>query len=242
MTSRRLVVYFGNRFENAQIDPRDCSFMTELLGDVIAAEPVDLLLETIGGFTRCDGSRGVLIQNLARDLRVIVANAAKSNGTIIALAARSIVMGATSELGPIEPLVQGIPCSILVQPEIKAQNFSLHKFGEYALQQSRTLAKKLLTDGTMKGKPPPDIEAVIQKLSSRDTYFSHGSVIDHVEATALGLVIHYLAPDDALWQRIWLLYCMYEHDCRKSHYLKIFEGRARSTAVAAPPPSPTPKP
>jgi hypothetical protein len=240
LTKRRLVVYFGNRFENAQIDGRDCAFMSELLGDLSGA-PVDLLLETNGGGTDATEALITLIQNLTSDIRVVVANAAKSNGTLLGLAAKSIVMGAPSELGPIEPLVQGIPCSILTQPQIAAQNFPLHKYGEYALQQSRTLAKKLLAAGMMKGKPQQDVDDVVAKLSSRDVYFSHGSVIDHVEAASLGLMIEYLKPDDPIWQRIWLLFCMYEHDCRRARYLKVFEGRSRSTAVAmsAPPPPPT---
>jgi hypothetical protein len=233
MTGRRLVVYFANRYENAQIDGRDVAFITELFGDIGDA-PVDLLLETAGGLT--DATEGLIkiIQNLTKDFRVIVANAAKSNGTLLGLAAKSIVMGATSELGPIEPLVQGIPCSILVDPTIAAQNFPLHKYGEYALQQSRTLAKILLSSGMMQGKSSAEVDDVVHKLSSRDVYFSHGSVIDHVEAAAIGLKIDYLKPNDPIWQRIWLLYCMYEHDCREKKYLKLFEGCARSTAVAAP--------
>jgi hypothetical protein len=131
--------------------------------------------------------------------------------------------------------VNNIPCSILLQPQIAAQNFPLHKFGEFALNQSRKLARTLLTEGMMAGKPPAEIDDVVQKLSSRDVYFSHGSSIDHKEAKALGLNVQYLPPDDALWQQLWLLHCMYEHDCRKARYLKIFEGRMRSTAIAAPP-------
>jgi ClpP class serine protease len=173
---------------------------------------------------------------LASDFRVVVVNAAKSNGTLLGLAAKSIVMGASSELGPIEPLVQGIPCSILTQQQIAGQNFPLHKYGEYALQQSRTLAKKLLATGMMKGRPQADIDDVVAKLSSRDVYFSHGSVIDHVEAASLGLNIEYLKPDDPVWQRLWLLFCMYEHDSRHARYLKVFEGQYRSTAVAIPAP------
>jgi hypothetical protein len=241
LTGRRLVVYFANRFENAQIDQRDCAFIAELFGDV-GAEPVDLLLETVGGETDATESVVTLLRNTTKDFRVIVANAAKSNGTLLGFASKSIVMGATSELGPIEPLVNGIPCSILTQQQIANQNFALHKFGEYALNQSRKLARTLLSDGMMKGKPAADIDAVVQKLSSRDVYFSHGSAIDHTEAVGLGLAVEYLKPDDPIWQHIWLLYCMYEHDCRKSRYLKLFEGRARSTAVAAPPPAPIPKP
>jgi ClpP class serine protease len=243
-TKRRLVVYFANRLENAQIDPSDCAYFAELFGDV-GSDPVDLLLETGGGWTDATEAVISLIRNVTSNLRVVVVNAAKSNGTLIALAANSIVMGATSELGPIEPLVNGIPCSILMQQEIKSQNFSLHKFGEYALQQSKTLAEKLLIEGMMKGRDLGDIKNVVQKLSSRDVYFSHGSVIDHSEAKGLGLAIEYLAPHNMLWQRLWLLFCMYEHDCRKARYFKMFEGRARSTAVAAspaPPPAGTPKP
>jgi hypothetical protein len=175
------------------------------------------------------------VRSLTNDLRVIVANAAKSNGTLVALAAKTITMGAPSELGPIEPMVNNIPCSILLQPQIATQNFPLHKFGEFALNQSRKLARTLLSEGMMRGKPPADIDEVVQKLSSRDVFFSHGSAIDHKEAAALGLNVEYLSPDNSLWQRIWLLHCMYEHDCRKARYLKIFEGRVRSTAIAAPP-------
>jgi hypothetical protein len=112
-------------------------------------------------------------------------------------------------------------------------------YGQYALQQTQKLAKTLLSAGMMNGRPQQDVETLVSQLSSRNLYFSHGSVIDHREAATLGLKIEYLAPDDGTWQQLWLLYCMYEHDCRRNRYLKVFEGRARSTAVAAPPAKPT---
>lgn len=234
ITGRRLVVYFANRIENAQIDQKDPALMAELLGDV-NDEPVDILLETNGGATDATEALVSLIQNTISDFRVIVANGAKSNGTLLALAAKSIVMGATSELGPIEPLVQNIPCSILIQDQTKQQNFPLYMFGTYALQQTKTLANKLLTDGMMSGRDSTTISTTVEALASRDKFFSHGSVIDHKEATTLGLSVEYLPPDDELWQRVWLLYCMYEFDIRRARLWKVFEGRARSTAVTPPP-------
>jgi ClpP class serine protease len=240
LTKRRLVIYFGNRYENAMIDARDIAFMYELLGD-IGEEPFDLLIELTGGFTDPTESLISYLENLSKDFRVIVANAAKSNGTLLALSAKSVVMGAPSELGPIEPALQNIPATILAENELKALNFVLHKQGIFALKQSQILAEKLLTNGMMKGRPQQDIKDTVQKLSSRDCYLSHGSVIDHREAKSLGLNIEYLPPDDPVWQRIWLLYCMYDFDSRRSRYLKIFEGRARSTAVAAPPAPQSPK-
>jgi len=237
VTGRRLVLYYANRFQNAQIDAKDVSYLAEALGDT-NGEPVDLLLETNGGATDATEALVNLLKNSIPDVRVVVTAAAKSNGTLLALAAKTIVMGATSELGPIEPLVNGIPCTILEQPQIEKSNFPLHMFGKYALSQTRALAKSLLSDGMMKGKPATDIDKTVDTLSTRDKFFSHGSVIDHREAAALGLNIEYLPPDDELWQRLWLLYCVVDYDCRKSRYLKLFEGRARSTAVSIPPPAP----
>lgn len=241
LTDRRLIVYFANRYENPEIDQRDIALMAELCRDIDDGS-ADLLLETMGGQT--DATEGLisLIQTTIPDLRVIVPNAAKSNGTLLCFAAKTIVMGASSELGPIEPAVQGIPSSILSAPEIAAQNFSLHKFGVYALQQSKALASKLLTDGMMKGQKPEQIKDTVEKLSGKDRYFSHGSVINHHEATQLGLSIEFVPPDDELWQKIWLLYCMYDHDCRRDRYLKVFEGQFISTAIAVPKQPITPAP
>lgn len=232
LTERRLLVYFGNRYEAAEIDQRDIALMAELCTDA-AGNPTDLFLETAGG--ESDATEGLvsLIQALAPDLRVIVPSAAKSNGTVLCLAAQEIVMGVTSELGPIEPSVNGIPCTILVEDTIKTSNFAIHKYGEYALKQTRALAKTLLAEGMMKEKTPQEVDAVVHALSSRDTYFSHGSVIGHKEATQLGLKVKYLPPEDSLWKKIWLLYCMYDHDCRRDRYLKVFEGPSISTSIAA---------
>lgn len=235
ITGRRLVVYFANRFrDDAGIDDADPAYMVELLGDIAPDEPVDLLIETNGGKTDSTEAIVAVLENRLTDFRVIVANAAKSNGTLICLAARSIVMGPASELGPIDPHLNGIPCTVLADPVVAATNFPLHSLALLALKQTRKLAERLLSAGMMKGAAAPDIARVVQSLSTRDTYFSHGSAIDHREATALGLSVEYKSAGDPLWERIWLLYTMYDFDVRRDGYLKVFEGRARSTALSAP--------
>src|SRR5262249_10245969 len=155
----------------------DPAYLAELLGDV-GNEPVDLLIETIGGYTDATEAAISLIKNLVADLRVIVASAAKSNGTLLCLAAKSIVMGAASELGPIEPSINNIPCTILAVPN-PSINVVLQQQATYALKQTIGLAKSLLAQGMMKGKPDATIDETVHKLSSRDKYFSHGSVINH---------------------------------------------------------------
>lgn len=233
LTGRKLLVYFSNQYANAQIEHGDIPYFVELVSPH-AGKPVDILIDTAGGFTDATDSIVQLLSNLTDDLRVIVANSCKSNGTLLCLTAKSIVMGASSELGPIEPLVGGIPCSILIKPEVAASNFVLHQSGVFALQQSVTLARNLLTNGMMKGQDSAKIDDTIEKLSTRNTYHSHGSTIDHKEATQLGLFVDYLKPENDIWKKIWLLYCMYDYDSRQSGLLKLFESSSVSTAIAAP--------
>ncbi|WP_292236959.1 hypothetical protein [Mesorhizobium sp.] len=235
LTGRRLIVYFANRFrDEAGIDDADPVYLMELLSDISAGDPVDLLIETNGGKTDSTEALVTLLQNRLVDYRAIVANAAKSNGTLLCLAAKSIIMGAPSELGPIDPHLNGIPCTVLSDPVVAQSNFPLHSLALLAMKQTKKLAESLLRNGMLQGSAPGEVERVAQALGSRDTYFSHGSVIDHREAAQLNLKIQYLPPGDELWERIWLLYSMYDFDVRRDNYLKIFEGRARSTAIGAP--------
>ncbi|WP_146123254.1 hypothetical protein [Burkholderia multivorans] len=78
------------------------------------------------------------------------------------------------------------------------------------------------------------IEEIVNNISTRDHYRSHASVIDSRGARALGLKVCHLAPDDDLWQRIWLLRTMCEQDCKAQKIWKLFEGTTISSAIAAP--------
>jgi hypothetical protein len=68
------------------------------------------------------------------------------------------------------------------------------------------------------------VDFVVKALASRQQYPSHGSVIDANEAAQLGLSVTKLGPDDELWQRLWLLRCMYAHDARLAGGAKDFRG------------------
>ena len=119
-------------------------------------------------------------------------------------------------------------------PDFAPQNVLLHHCAKFAIEQTKKLAKRLLEKGMKKGAPPAEIEELIKKLLTRETYFSHGSVIDHNEATRLGLNIEYLPPESELWKLFRLLACMYETDTRQHRYLKVFEGNMLSSAIEAP--------
>jgi hypothetical protein len=114
---------------------------------------------------------------------------------------------------------------LLSEDIVKQQNFPLHMLATYAIGQTKSLATKLLSSGMMKGRDPSDIESTVQSLASKDKFFSHGSTIDHIEASRLGLNVRFLNGDDEFWQRIWLLYCMYSHDTTHGGVMTAFRKR-----------------
>src|SRR5207248_1995588 len=75
----------------------------EVIFDADPSEDIHLLLDTPGG----DGETAVRlvrsVQARCRELTVIVPNSAKSAGTVIVMGAHHIVLGPTSDLGPIDP-------------------------------------------------------------------------------------------------------------------------------------------
>ena len=234
-TGRRLVVYFANRELGVDVDinPQDPPYFAELFDDVGADEPVDLMLETSGGRTDSTEALVSFLKCNVKDFRVVVPSAAKSNGTLLALASSSIVMGATSELGPIDPHINGTPCNILIDPQIAQTNLPLARLANNFIKQTQVLARKLLSEGMMKDAGIDVINQTVHLLSTNDKFYSHGSVIDHNEAEQLGLKVTYMAPSEDVWKQFWLLYCMYAFDARKDRLSKIFEGRSRSTSISS---------
>lgn len=241
LTGRALIVYFTDcDHPLAQIDRLDVQYLAEVLGRCTADE-YDVMLETNGGFT--DAAENVVstLREWGKPFRVVVPARAKSNGTLVALAASSIVMGATSELGPIDPSLNGVPCTFIENMAESGVDPILLQYAIHSNQQTRSLAQRLLEEGMLKGEDSKDVEKVVEKLATRDHYHSHGSVIDFSEAQELGLAVEFLKPEDPLWQRFWLLRCMYAFDAKATNTQKIFESAVTSNSLsypAPPPPSP----
>ncbi|MHC2552378.1 SDH family Clp fold serine proteinase [Bradyrhizobium elkanii] len=236
LTGRTLLVYFASMADQrAQISLGDEVYFTEMLRDAKGG-PVDLLIETPGGYTDPTEKIASLLRTLAPDLRVIVPCRAKSNGTMLALVGSNVVMGPASELGPADPFISLgpnniVPAHFLIG--VQGVDPVFVQAAQHAIAQTMKLAETLLTTGMMKGKQPGEITSVVQALASRQQYPSHGSVIDADEAMRLGLSVTKLGSSDDLWQRLWLLRCMYEHDARRAGAIKIFEGPSISNSLRA---------
>jgi hypothetical protein len=252
-TGRRLIAYVAGPMTS--ISAVDIPPFVDILDDVEQGSDLDLLLHTPGG----DVDQAERIVLLCRkrvgggSFRVVVPDSAKSAGTLIAIAADTIVMGEPSELGPIDPQVtittaRGEP---MVRPaqsfldglesivagagdELSAAYFplldkldpALIDFCRKALKRSEQFAEKFLTKH-MLSDDPAKAKEVAQALNNVEEHLSHGAVIDADRALEMGLKIELLAHNDDIWQAYWRLYCEMRL-ALTSGGSRLYEGRKAS--------------
>jgi len=222
-TKRPLFVYFAQL--DQEINHTDADDISEILLG-ITSRSADFLIQTPGGNVDATEKIIAILRHRLDDFRVIVPSWAKSAGTVISLSATKILFGVNSELGPIDPqwrTQQGqFPCELIAKDAAFPQH--VRDFAQMQVTRMRNLATAILKRGMMSTKSDAEIGDILKKISSSDGYNSHGAVIDYSEAMQLGLAAEFLPPADEMWQRIWLLYCMYDYDSKARNLGKIFEG------------------
>lgn len=223
LTGRSLIVYFSVLSEEiGHTDPDDISEIIQGL----SSKDADFFIQTPGGNVDATEKIISVLRKSLASYRVIVPSWAKSAGTVIALSSSKIILGVNSELGPIDPQFNAngfqVSAEILANDPNLAPHLQAHFKNAY--ERMRKMAETLLVNGMMKGRPSNDAQETLNKISSASGYLSHGAVIDYDEATSLGLSVDYLPPEDDLWQRVWLLYCLYDHDTKVRGLAKVIEG------------------
>jgi Serine dehydrogenase proteinase len=186
---------------------------------------LDLLLHTPGGdLAATESIVEYLRQMFGTDIRVIVPQLAMSAGTLIALSAKSIVMGKHSSLGPIDPQIFGIPAHGVVeefrraveevsadparipiwQPIIAKYSPTLVGECEKAIKWSEEMAREWLKSGMFKDDPEADQKAssILGELGSHALTLNHARHISAAKAKSLGIVMEELEDDQELQEAV----------------------------------------
>jgi ClpP class serine protease len=144
----RLMTYvmrFGH--SRTSMHTSDIPNIEALLKSITGTEQINLLIHSPGG----DGTITEKIVDMCRahlaganpKLRVIVPNIAKSAATILALGTDQIIMGYTSELGPIDPqvpvIVSGIPQYVSAFAFVEARDKLMAKIAEATIKKQPTV-------------------------------------------------------------------------------------------------------
>lgn len=235
-TGRPLICYVAGIA--ASVNRDDTLGFVDLLHNLRGPLAIDLLLHTTGG----DIDAAEKLMSMVRmkvgneHLRVIVPDFAKSAGTLMVLAADSVLMSDSSELGPIDPQVVSADVSgnrrahsvqdyldayeqlkkeLADKPDDVSARIMLAKIEpatvklfEAALNRARAIAEKHLKYAMFR-KGGNWSETASELLDTR-RWKSHGQMISWEDAkdARLGLNVEYLPPEDELWSDLWQLYCL----------------------------------
>src|SRR6266852_4121525 len=175
-----------------QIDPDSATLFAELLAGAGPDRDLHLLLRSRGG----DGEVAVRLARMAqaesRRFVVVVPDIAKSAATIFALGADEIIMGPSSDLGPIDPQVLVPDRGYVSAKEVIAAvdnaltdvserpgtyalhsallgmgnvDATLYQFAAAALGQTREIARQAL--GSNPRRSDESVEALAEKVTER---------------------------------------------------------------------------
>lgn len=225
--SCRLVVLYDVLF------PYSMNLFEELVYDADPAQDMHLLLVTPGG----DGETAVRLvrsaQKRCRELTVIVPEQAKSAGTILVLGAHHIILGPTSDLGPIDPqfqisqdlvsakdiiaAVEAAENSIQANPATYPLHASLLadvtalmvQQARSALARSKDIMREAL--GSHPDRTEQEVETLCQSLKQPliDNPNSHGAIFSTDDAICYGLPVTKADPNSDQWQLLWRLWIKY---------------------------------
>jgi hypothetical protein len=232
--------------DGREIERDDVFGFVDLLHNIPAGAPIDLMLHTLGG--NVDAAEKIMVQirrRLGQDgrLRVIVPNYAKSAGTLMALGAHAILMSDTSELGMIDPQVvlkdergNDICTSVIAyleayethfqavrnDPGDQASQLMLQQFDPVVVRKLRGQRDRT-RDIALKllNRVGAASTTISENLMNLSLWKSHGQMIGHEDAREIGLTVEYLPVEDEVWQMYWHLLCLQRLEI--DHDKKIFE-------------------
>ncbi len=211
----------------------------ELIYDADAGQDLHLLLQSRGG----DGEAAIRMvraaQSRCRELTVIVPDQAKSAATLLCLGAHHIMMGASSDLGPVDPQLrigadaenqQWVAAKDIIaavdylkglsedwdEPSSPFPGWLLGDITAIVFQEARSaLARSSDQLGeALKGNPdrtPREVTRLKRNLKGPmiEKAATHGALFGADDAIKAGLSVIKADPAGKQWQMIWRLWAKY---------------------------------
>lgn len=218
---------------------------------------LDLILHTPGGgIAAAESIVDYLHRIFGNDIRAIVPHLAMSAGTMIACACKSIVMAKHSNLGPIDPQLDGLPAAAIKDEiatalkEIKSDpdtlqiwQFILNKYNptfigqcERAVDWAQDFVKKNLENNMFSGdtNAADKADKVAKDLSQVDKHKAHDRHLHIDECIALGLNIEKLEDDQDLQDALLTVHHCYMHSLSLTGASKIVENNNGAAFIKVP--------
>lgn len=254
-TSRPTIAYYSgwlgrssNPFSASINDEDKNAFMTTVHG-LDRSKGLDLILHTPGGDLAAAESIVHYLKNMfGNNIRAIIPQLAMSAGTMIACACQSIVMGKQSNLGPIDPQVNGLPAQGVIEEfknavdEVKGNPDALPLWqsiiGKYhptflgecqkAMDWSERLVENWLISGMFENSENSASKAkeIVSKLSDHQETKNHSRHIHIEDCIEMGLVIEKMEDDDRLQDLVLTTHHAFMHTFGATKVFKIVENQS----------------
>lgn len=231
-TGRNVISYYSGwmtlpSHQDTQIRDIDKNYLMAAVHQLDREKGLDLLLHTPGGdIAATESLIDYLRQMFGTNIRAVVPQMAMSGGTMMACACESILMGKQSNLGPIDPQINGVPANgILAEfneavSEAQANPASIPIWqtiiGKYhptligacrnAISWSNKITKEWLKTGMFKAITHDDAETkaedVVKRLTDDQQNHAHNRHIHRDDLRYAGLDIKDLEDDNDLQDRV----------------------------------------
>ncbi len=262
LTGRPVIAYYSGWLSNPraagnEVNDEDKSAFMMAVNGLPKDKGLDLILHTPGGgIAAAESLVDYLRRIFGKDIRAIVPHLAMSAGTMIACACRSIVLAKHSNLGPIDPQLNGLPAAAVKKEieralvEIKADpaalqiwQFILNKYNptfigqcEQAVDWAEDFVKKSLVDNMFDGDADAEKKAknIVKALSDVEAHKSHSRHIHIDDCINLGLRIERLEDDQKLQDAILTVHHCFMHSFSESGASKIVENHEGAAFMKIP--------
>lgn len=214
-TGRNIIAYYSAfiqkpNIEGTSIDDSDKNAFMQAVCGLDRDMGLDLILHTPGGNIAATESLVIYLKKLfGNDIRVFVPQIAMSAGTMIALAANTIVMGKQSNLGPIDPQYGGMSCAAVLEEfetalkDVRNDPTSVNVWSNIirkyhptfigdckkAIVWSEKIVKQWLIENMFSKEEEPEEVAngVVEYLSSHNNTYSHARHIHIDDLKSIGV-------------------------------------------------------
>lgn len=251
-TGRNVIAYYSGwltspNIYGVQINDFDKDGFMNAIHGLDRSLGLDLILHTPGGEAAATESIVDYLKRMfGNDIRAIIPQIAMSAGTMIACSCKSILMGKQSNIGPIDPQLNGFPAMGVIEEferacsEVKEDpsripiwQVIISKYHptfigqcERAIAWSQKMVEGWLIDNMLRNTYNPKAIAseVIKRLTEQDENHSHSRHIHVDDCIAMGLQIEVLenAPDN-LQDAVLTVHHAFMHTLANGPSYKIIE-------------------
>ena len=253
-TGRNTIAYYSGWLKGAKnapslyVNDEDKNAFMTTIHELDKTKGLDLLLHTPGGDIAATESLVDYLRKIfGTDIRAIVPQLAMSAGTMIACSCKVIIMGKESNLGPIDPQINGFPATGVIAEfkkaiaEVTENPNSLPLWQtiigkyhptfigscEHAIQWSGQIVRGWLETGMFSGQTDAKEKAVrvVEGLTTPDKTFSHARHIHLETLEDMGLVIEKLENDQTLQDLVLTTHHAFMHSLSLTPAIKIVENQ-----------------